>query len=330
MRGALDRRTFLEGLVAAAALGATGAPAAADAPGAPVTIGSGEATYTLVPGWGAVPGMNYAWGCAVVVDSQDRVYVHSRSFRSVLVFSPDGKLLNSWGAEFWGTGHGLYHAREGSDEYLWFTDHPRNLVVKTRLDGTPVLRIGNVKSESATSIQFTFDQPTDLAIAPTGDIYVCEGYGGNKVHQFRHDGTFVRTIGKPGKGDGEFSTPHGIWVDTRRAEPELLVADRTNGRIQIFDLEGKLKRILKDSVRNPCCFYPYGDRMFVPDLASRVTILDVDDRVVAQLGDGAEVKNDTNFVAPHALTVDSKGDLYVVEWVPDARLRKFSHTPNRA
>jgi sugar lactone lactonase YvrE len=191
------------------------------------------------------------------------------------------------------------------------------------------MRIGNVAEENSTNIKFQFNKPTDLAVAPNGDLYVCEGYGGNQVHVFSAQGQFKKTIGKPGSGPGEFKIPHGIWVDTRKGkEPELYVADRTNARVQIFNLNGNLKRELKgDIVRNPCCFYEFKGKMFIPDLNKRVTILDERDQVVAHLGDGLEKQDDTAFRAPHALTVDSRGDLYVFEWVPDGRLRKFKHTP---
>jgi hypothetical protein len=243
------------------------------------------------------------------------------------VFDRDGRLLTTWGAEFAGTGHGLYWHREGRDEFLYFTDHPRNLVVKTDLDGRVLLRIGNVDSESPARVRFPFNQPTDLAVAPNGDLYVCEGYGGNRVHRFRKDGKFLQTIGTPGKGPGQFLCPHGIWVDVRKREPELYVADRTNRRLQVLTLSGEHKRFVEGDVRAPCCFYTRRNEMFIPDLESRVTILDRNDRLVAHLGDGKEVKSEATFRAPHALCLDSRGDLYVIEWLPDARPRRFRHTP---
>ncbi len=328
----MTRRQFIAQTgMTVAGLAAAGAVRADEPKKTPVTIGSGYWTYTLVDGWGAPPeGMKYEWGCAVVVDSKDRVYVHTRAQKAVLVFDREGKLLTDWGAEFAKTGHGLYWNKEGKDEFLYFSDHPRNLVVKTDLDGKVLLRIGNVAEESTTSIKFPFNQPTDVAIAPNGDIYVCEGYGGNQVHVFTAQGKFKKTFGKTGSGPGEFKIPHGIWIDTRKQEPEVLVADRTNGRVQVFTLEGQLKREVKDPVRNPCCFYEFKGKMYVPDLDHRVTILDEHDQPVAQLGDGKMKDDDSTFRLPHAMTVDSHGDMYVVEWVPDARLRKFRHTPQKA
>jgi DNA-binding beta-propeller fold protein YncE len=340
----LSRRKFLAATGATVAGLAVGGRVAAEeiAPKTPVTIGSGKWAYTLVDGWGAPPdGMKYDFGCAIVVDARDRVYVHSHAQKMVLVFDRDGKLLSDFNADFAGSGsgsgnpsgHGLYHQKAGRDEFLYFSVlEPYHEVVKTDLNGKVLMRLGQVKEESSTSIKFPFNMPTDVAVAPNGDLYVAEGYGGNKVHRFDEHGKFIQTIGEPGKGPGQFTTPHGIWIDTRKAkhEPEVYVADRNNNRLQVFTLDGKLKREVKEGIRQPCCFYPYKNVMFVPDLDKVVTILDENDAVVAQLGDGRTVTDDSAFKAPHALTVDSHGDLYVVEWVPDARLRKFKHTPQKA
>lgn len=338
------RRAFLTaGAVTLSALaGARPAPAALAFSAPPETIiGSGYYTYTLDPAWGILPeGMKYGWGCAIVADSRDRIYVHSRSPQAVCVFDRSGKLLKTWGAEFAGTGHGLYHARENGDEFLYFTDHPRNLVVKTDLDGNVVMRLGSVGEGTAKNIARydAFNQPTDLAVNPhNGDLYVCEGYGGNILHQFTNDGKLKQIIGTPGSGPGQYQIPHGIWIDTRPAkrseEPEIYVADRANRRVQVLTLDGRFKRLLAstasdDVVRAPCCFYTHGDALFIPDLESRVTVLGKNDEVLAHLGDGKnKPASDATFQAPHALCVDSHGDLYVIEWLPYARPRRFRHTP---
>jgi hypothetical protein len=128
-----------------------------------------------------------------------------------------------------------------------------------------------------------------------------------------------------------------VWVSTLKKEPEIYIADRHNDRIEIFDLELNYRRTLKNLVRNPCCFYQHKGNLFIPDLAARVTIIDANDNLVAHLGDGrqadgktAKPDNKTNpelFAAPHALCIDSRGDLYVVEWLDFGRPRKFKHTP---
>jgi peptidylamidoglycolate lyase len=105
----------------------------------------------------------------------------------------------------------------------------------------------------------------------------------------------------------------------------------------LFDLELNHKRNVVGMLHNPCCFYQHKGFLYIPDLASRVTILDADDNLAAQLGDGKETDGKTNrpdcqtdpalFAAPHALTVDSKGSFYAVEWIATGRPRKFKHVP---
>jgi hypothetical protein len=325
----LSRRAFLAASGAAATGLATGTNALANTSAFDaVRIGSGKYTYELVPGWGAPPqGVEFKFGCGVVVDSKNRVYMHSNCQKCMIVYHQDGSVLKDWGTEWAEKGHGLYWSKEGKDEFLYFSVlGPYNQIVKTDLDGKVLLTIGNVKDESTTSIKFPFNMPTDVAIAPNGDIWVCEGYGGNMLHVFDKRGKFKQTIGKPGSGPGEFKTCHGIWVDTRGGEPTVLVADRSNARIQKFNLGGELKGELKgDHIRNPCCFYQHNEAMFVPDLDKLVTILDKDGALIQSMGDGRMKDDASTFKAPHALCLDGAGDLYVIEWVPDARLRKFKH-----
>lgn len=73
--------------------------------------------------------------------------------------------------------------------------------------------------------------------------------------------------------------------------------------------------------------------MFIPDLEYRLTILDEHDKAEAHLGDRTQTKdrakNASTFAAPHALCLDSRGDLYVIEWLEHAKVRKFKHIPSR-
>ncbi len=334
----VTRRQLL-GVAGAGIAGAALGVSSADAQDS-VTIGEGRYAYELVRGWGTPPeGITFKMGCAIVADRHDNIYMHSQADRMVVVYDRQGNLLRDFGTDFTGVGgniqrgacHGLYLHREGGDEFLYFSVlNPYHQVIKTDLHGKILMRIGNVASENSTNIKAPLNNPTDVAVAPNGDIYVCDGYGDQIVRRFSREGKLIQAIGKPGKGPGEFQTCHGIWVDLRgkkKDEPELYIADRANGRLQVFTLDGVLKREVRDQMRNPCCFYTHKELMFVPDLAKVVTILDREDRPVASLGDGSRLQGEAAFQAPHALTVDSRGDLYVIEWVADARLRKFRHRP---
>jgi sugar lactone lactonase YvrE len=364
-----SRRDFLARTSAATialAVGAEISGCATSRPAAPppVRLGNGHHTYEVVPNWGQLPaGMSFGLGCGVVVDRNDNVYVTSRSANPcVAVFDRHGHLLETWSNDFGEkvgltanrvkeTAHCLYWSREGNAEYFYWTENKSSVpadqsvkgigrrVYKTDLKGKILYEIGNVAREGTTAQRFDWTNPTDVAVAANGDIYVVDGYGSQRVSRFDRNFRHLRTIGTrssqpgPNATPATFNTCHGIWVSTLRNEPEIYIADRHNDRLQVFDLELNFKRIIKDVVRNPCCFYQHKKWLYIPDLASRVTILDAHDQVAAHLGDGkGAADNKTNpalFAAPHALCVDSHGDFYTVEWVDSGRPRKFRHTPQK-
>ena len=165
-------------------------------------------------------------------------------------------------------------------------------------------------------------------VSPNGDIYIVDGYGSQKVFQFDKSFKHLKTIGGSGKDHGKFNTCHGVWVSTLNKEPELYIADRGNNRLEVLSLEMEYKRTV-EGVRTPCCFYQHDGHLYVPELGSRVTVIDAKDKIVAQMGDGSGIKDDISkhpgkFKAPHALTLDSKGNLYVLEWLGQGRIQKFN------
>lgn len=320
---------------------------AAEESNAPVTIGEGKHTFTLDASWGRLPaGMNYGHGCAIVVDGKDRIIVTSRSKNPcVAIFDKAGQLLETWANDFAekigydtskvaATAHGLYWSKEGEHEYLYFTENagPGGIgkrVYKTELDGKVLYELGNVAKEGHAAQKFDFANPTDVAVAPNGDIYIVDGYGSQLVHQFDKNFKHKKTIGGKGTEHGKFNVCHGIWVNTLKQEPEVYIADRANNRLEVFSLDLEYKRTVGD-VRLPCCFYQHDGHLYIPELGARVTVLDAEDKVVARLGDGQGVpaaqieKHPAKFAHPHALTLDSAGNLYILEWLPYGRVRKFA------
>ena len=361
----LTRRDFIKwSSTAAAGLAVSVTGTAADAQ-QPARLGSGAHTYECVTDWGKLPaGMSYGFGCGIVVDSKDRIYVTSRSTSpAVAVFDRHGKLLETWSQDFADkvgysldqvkyTAQCIYWSKEGKEEFLYFTENvstnkegPKlgKRVYKTDLHGKILYVIGNVEQEGSTCQKFDWTNPTDVAVAGNGDIYVVDGYGSQRVSRFDKNFKHIKTIGEhtdksavgPNAPHGTFNTCHGVWINTLQSEPEVFIADRHNDRLEVYSLELQYKRTLAGNVRNPCCFYQHKDKLYVPDLASRVTILDAEGQLVTHLGDGREADGTTNkpdnktnpalFAAPHAMCVDSHGDLYVVEWVDFGRPRKFKH-----
>jgi len=299
-------------------------------------LGQGSHVYEVVENWAKLPqGIRLGYTHGVVVDSRDRVYIFNQSENAVLVFEQDGKFMNSWGREFAKGAHGMFMSKEGEDEYLYLTDLDRHLVVKATANGEILWELGRPELADIYQREEQY-QPTDVAVAPNGDFYICDGYGQNWIHQYNSKVEYIRSWGGKGSAPGQLDCPHGIWVDTRGAEPLLLVADRGNQRIQRFTLDGDHVDFVTAELRLPCCCYQFGDEMYIPDLLARVTIFDRSNRVITHIGDNPDIwkrKDWPNlppedlligkFVAPHALCVDSCGDLYVVEWHERGRVTKL-------
>ncbi len=174
-----SRRSFLKAAAAAPAILHADDKSGSRAP----ILGSGEHTYEAIHDWGELP-RDIAYGNThgVVEDSQGHIYVHhtvnavSESSDSMVVFDAKGKFVKSWGKEFKGGAHGLYIRKEGSTEFLYLCDTKRGVVVKTTLAGEEVWSIGYPEQSEAYKPgpdgKKPKYSPTNLAVAPNGDIYV--------------------------------------------------------------------------------------------------------------------------------------------------------------
>jgi DNA-binding beta-propeller fold protein YncE len=147
------------------------------------------------------------------------------------VYTPDGRLVKSWGQGMFRNAHTIRFDREGG---LWVIDTLSQTVRKFTQDGKVLTTIGtlNEPGEDATHL----NQPNDVAFGPNGDIFVSDGYGNDRVAVFDKNGKFLRAWGKLGTRPGEFSQPHSIAADS---QGRIYVADRNNARVQVFDGQGK-------------------------------------------------------------------------------------------
>jgi DNA-binding beta-propeller fold protein YncE len=321
---------------ASAIVGATlGRFARQDPPKPLLVTGSGDHTYEVHHDW-LTPPAGTAWGDThgVVQDSNGRIYiahtVHPTSTKphGVVVFDEKGKFVTSWGAEFAGGAHGLDIRKEGTNEFLYHCDTRRRLVVKTDLNGNVLWQRG-VPTEPGVYADETKWCPTNVAFAPDGDLFVGDGYGSSYVHRYTWNGDYVKLICGPGSEAGKVNCPHGLWVDSRGAEPYLVVADRSNRRLQYFTLDGAHVKFVTEGMRAPCHLHFNKDKMLVPDLSSVVTVLDKDNKVLAHLGDGhptnlrgapREQYVPGKFIHPHGACWLNGDDILVVEWVPTGRV----------
>ncbi|HZL99845.1 MAG TPA: hypothetical protein VFD43_06300, partial [Planctomycetota bacterium] len=97
-----------------------------------------------------------------------------------------------------------------------------------------------------------FNLPTDIDLNPAGEMFVTDGYGNARVHKFAADGTHLMSWGEPGAGPGQFNLPHAVWI---ARDGRVLVADRENDRVQVFDQNGKLLRIWPTKLIGPAVIY---------------------------------------------------------------------------
>ena len=337
-----SRRTFLTkvatGLAAPMILGADNKSGS----NKPV-IGEGDHKYEVTHDWGQLPaGIAYGNTHGVCEDAHGLIYIHhtvyetSEKSDSMVVFDAKGKFVKSWGKEFKGGAHGLHIHKEGKQQFLYLCDTKRGLMVKTTLNGEEVFTLDYPKEAEPYAKEKIKYSPTNLAIAPNGDIYIGDGYGSSYINQYDSSGKYIRTFGGKGKEAGQLDCPHGIAVDYRLSEPNLIVADRSNKRLQRFTLDGKHIDFI-ENFPAPCHFgfYKNGD-VVVPDLFAKVTVLDKDNKVVAQLGDDSQspymetrkLSRDHfkpgKFVCPHGACFDHKGNIFVVEWVEVGRVTKLT------
>ena len=338
------RRRFLLGLGAGAAVSMFPRRL-----GAATTLGSGAHRYEWVRGWGALPtGMKYgSTHGGIVVDSNGHVYVSTDGPASIVVLDRGGRFVRSFGKEWVpdkdGNGtHELHLHTEGGQEYLYLVSLFRHEFAKLTTAGEVVWVQGYPEASGVYKTKEEF-APTGIAVAPTGDLYVADGYGANYVHRYDPKGQYVASWGgksTDAKEPGRFDTPHKIAIDERGKEPTVLVTDRENHRLQWFTLDGTHVRTLEgaenDLLRRPAALSLRGQDLAVADLKGRVTILDASGAAATQLGDsGNEKKQATNqvapadwvdgeFIAPHGIAWDGDGNLYVSEWMATGRVVKLA------
>lgn len=294
--------------------------------------------YEVVEGWEKLPaGYRHLDVDGVAVDARDRVYLLTRSDARVIVYEPDGTFVCAWGEDiFTPRTHGI---AVGPDGFVYTTDDGDHTVRKFTPEGEQRMVIGTPgkpsdtgydKQKGSSSIIRSgppFNRPTGVAIAENGDLYASDGYGNARIHRFSAEGKLLYSWGEPGTGPGQFNLPHGICFD---AAGRVLVADRENDRIQLFSPEGEyldqwthVQRPTDICVDRDGLIYvsslwwQIGQTSCVNgpirhDLPGHISILDADGNLLLRWI-SADRCAPGNFLAPHTICVDSKGDLYVGE-----------------
>lgn len=282
-----------------------------------MVFGQGTHQYTVHENWWTLPdGWEFGWIPAVAVDSQDRVYVYSRSEHPMVVFDRDGNFIDSWGDDILKDAHGIFI---DADDNIYCTEREPHVIRKFTTDGDLLMTLGTPDVPGAEGEPFNL--PTDFALGPDGEMYISDGYGNARVHKYSPDGELIKSWGQPGTGPGEFDLPHCVRVDPRN---RLMVADRENNRIQFFTLDGEYIEEWGDLLQPDTIYIDDDDLVYIAELGQRVTIMTLDGEVISQWGSerGSTVPGEF-FACPHGIWLDSHGDMYVGEVQADARLQKF-------
>ena len=304
-----------------------------------VRTGNGAWSYEAVPHWGELPDgkiIGPTHGGVVVDDDSGLVYVSTDSALSVLVYQPDGKLLRTIAPECRGF-HAMAIRKEEGKTVIYGAqlngNKPPQRVCKIDTEGKILLEIPNAATGE---IPGGWKGLTAVTVAPDGSIFAATGYGANIVHKFDATGKLLKSFGSKGAGEQQFNTPHGLAIDTRFGEPRLLVVDREKRRLVHFDLEGNWLGVHAINLRRPCAVSILGDTAAVAELESRVTVLDKTGTPVAFLGDNPNQAQWANFkvtpqeqqlgifTAPHGLSFDKAGNLYVQDWNKTGRITKLT------
>jgi DNA-binding beta-propeller fold protein YncE len=282
------------------------------------TVGSGKYTYNLIENWAKLPaGESFAMVSAIATDSQDQVYAFQRKEPPVVIFDRDGNYVSSWGNGAFLFAHGFFI----TNDTVYLTDRDSSVCIMYTLDGKPIQMLGRHGVHSDTGCENPgdlvpraagpFNYPSELVPSSSGDLYVSDGYRNARVHRFSSDGQLKASWGQPGKTSAsEFHLPHSLLIDQ---DERVIVCDRENHRIQIFDLNGEFITMWTD-IQRPMDISVDSDGVFcvsegtVDDSSARISLLDKDGAVLSRFecrGSG------------HGSWMDSRGDIYLAG-VPDA------------
>ncbi|MBT4125018.1 MAG: hypothetical protein HOJ22_04375 [Chloroflexi bacterium] len=237
--------------------------------------------------------------------------------------------------------------RHPDHEYEYLPDPLQGKVVRVSLAGLVEMELFE---PAVPGLQGGLFSPTsviafDEHLGGNGDIWVADGYGKSLVHRYNQNGEYLRSI-DGSRGAGRFDCPHSLWIDTRSGTPELLVADRANGRVQVFDMEGDyIRTIGADYFDRPTVFANYGENLLVGELNARITVVGPNDELVGYIGDNTPVSEEPAwpnepdsagipqrtsrlveglFNSPHGVTSDDAGNIYVTEWLIGGRYTKLT------
>lgn len=347
------RHFFLSGF--STALAATWAQTikAAPDPRKDTIVGHGLHRYRVIKDW-VPPGQGRhhpILNCHEMVQVKDgRLFMIGDHWdNQMLIYKADGTILDSWGG-VWPGGHGLTLSNENGEEFLFVTDsglwksgagayRQTGRVTKIDLTGREIFSISHPMAVGAYEPDMVFN-PTETAIAPSGDIYVADGYGSNFVLRYDARGKFIQKFGgKEGPADRRINNGHGVAIDLRSGADKatVIVTSRADNCFRRFTLDGRFLETIPTPGAYVCrpviagqemyagvCWSKDAQGKFQPDKSGFIVVLDARGKVIAAPG-GEEPRYEGDKLQPlkrredvfdhgHDVCVLDTGDLVVCQW----------------
>jgi sugar lactone lactonase YvrE len=333
-----------------------------------------EIPFQSVPDFLKLPDNMYLGEVSgVAVNSKGHIFVFHRGNTTgpaygaagaqLLEFNPDGTFVREIGHNLyaWSFAHDV---KIDKQDNIWVTDKGSDMIIKFNPQGRVVLVFGRKleASDEGTEplrhpkpplppVDGMFRQVTDVTWDPAGNTYISDGYINSRVAKVDKDGNWIKSWGEPGDQPGQLNTPHGIAAD---AQGNIYVADRGNGRIQVFDTEGKLLREIRINVpfdpntrpvignKPPpnvkgtfapgspwtvCITPPPHQVLYTSDAyPGRIYKLTLDGKVLGVLGSGGRQLKQFGWV--HEIACPSENELYVGELL-NWRVQKLILAPTK-
>lgn len=174
----------------------------------------------------------------------------------IVVYNSAGQVIRQFGKDMFFMPHGI-----SVDDKLnvWVTDVGLHQVMRfpPNSDQTDLVLGQRFQPGKGDNL---FCKPTDVEVLSTGEFFISDGYCNSRILKYDKAGTLIRefgsssiaTFGTAEPGSGTFNVPHSMTLAEDKGL--LCVADRENGRIQCFDLDGNFQLM----IHSP----EFGDRIF--------------------------------------------------------------------
>jgi DNA-binding beta-propeller fold protein YncE len=318
--------------------------------------------FEIVPDFIQYP-LNFGEILGVAVNSKGHIVVlnhpgsstvgplYNNATTQLLEFDAQGKFVGEIGKAVYGLGYG-HSVRFDRHDNLWVVDKGTMSIMRFNPQGFVTMNLGRraegpdephrVEPDKAVAVDGLFNGPTDVGWDAEDNIYISDGYFNSRIAKLNSNGDWIKSWGSWGKEPGQFHTPHNLQVD--RAG-NVYVADRGNNRIQVFDGQGTLKRVMLlnapyDKTRHPVfgnrnpnppdatapwtlCISTYGPTqyLFVSDNEpGRIYKMTLDGKILGMFGESGRGPRQFNWI--HSLACPAPDTLFVAD-MNNWRVRKI-------